>query len=108
MVKAVRGVDGRLPPASGRVQPHNSTDPGEFPYVSHLLGSVEAAGTRPLTEILENPRAAGSVRLRVPSIHARSKTGWMGIAAPARLLWLDIRPFSTELQRFGGGVRCRG
>lgn len=44
---------------------------GEFPYVSHLLGSLEAAGTRPLTEILENPRGAGSVRVRVPC-HPRS------------------------------------
>jgi hypothetical protein len=32
----------------------------------------------------------------------------MGIEALARLSWLDIMPFSSELQRLGGGVPRRG
>ena len=102
MVKAVRGVDGRLPPASGRVQPHNSTDPGEFPYVSHLLGSLEAAGTRPLTENSRTRAGLGVCGSGSRVIHARSKTGWMGMGL--RPVYCGCRSVAS----FSGSVGASG
>ena len=78
MVRPLGGVHGRLLPPNGRVQPHHLTDRASFHTFSHLSGSLEAAGTRPLTEILENSRGAGRVgRVRVPS-HPRSVEDRLG------------------------------
>ena len=72
---------------------------GEFPYVSQLSGSLEAAGRDRSLKYTRTRAGLGEWAGPgpVPSTLGRRRAG-RGIEAPAHLLWRDIMLFSSELR----------
>jgi hypothetical protein len=98
MVKSARGA---RPPASAEwaraAAPIDRS--GEFPYVSHLSGSLEAAGRDRSLKYSRTRAGLGGWAGpgSVASTLGRRRAG-RGIDAPAHLLWRDITLFSSELR----------